>query len=154
MVEALPVATRVDFAQYVEMTEFLTAATIPVGRYVEAALELDYSKADLQMEGSGGSAVPVDTNNIVDDSGATINRLTVAVQLQGQNALVIVPGIPAHLTLDFDLSASNHVDLTDPAQPIVTVDPQLIAEVNPKNPKIHRLRGPLKEVNASEDFFS
>ena len=38
VVDALPVVTRVDFAQYVEMTEFLTAATIPVGRYVEAIL--------------------------------------------------------------------------------------------------------------------
>ena len=32
VVDALPVATRVDFAQYVEMTEFLTAAIILVGR--------------------------------------------------------------------------------------------------------------------------
>jgi Domain of unknown function (DUF4382) len=152
-VDALPVATRVDFAQYVEMTEFLTAATIPVGRYVEAALELDYSDADLQVEGSGGSAVPVDTNNIVDDTGATISRVTVSVQLQGKNALLIVPGIPAHLTLDFDLSASNHVDLTDPNQPVVTVNPHLVAEVNPQNPKIHRLRGPLKKVNVAEGTF-
>ena len=154
VVDALPVVTRVDFAQYVEMTEFLTAATIPVGRYVEANLELDYTEADLQVEGSGGSAVPVDTNDIIDDTGATINRLTVSVQLQGRNALVIAPGIPAHLTLDFDLSASNHVDLSDPAQPMVTVNPFLVAEVNPENPKIHRLRGPLKEVNVTEGTFS
>ena len=154
VVDTLPVITRVDFAQYAEMTEFLTAATIPVGRYVEATLELDYSQADLQVEGSGGSAVPVDTNNIVDDTGATISRLTVSVQLQGRNALVIAPGIPAHLTLDFDLCASNHVDLTDPNQPMVTVNPHLVADVNPENPKIHRLRGPLKEVAVSESTFS
>ena len=154
VVDALPVVTRVDFAQYVEMTEFLTAATIPVGRYVEATIELDYSEADLLVEGSGGSAVPVDTNDIIDDTGATINRLTVSVQLQGRNALIIAPGIPAHLTLDFDLSASNHVDLTDPAQPMVTVNPLLVAEINPENPKIHRLRGPLKEVNVTEGTFS
>jgi hypothetical protein len=154
VVDALPVATRVDFAQYVEMTEFLTVATIPVGRYVEATLKLDYSDADLQVEGSGASAVPVDTNDIIDDTGTTIKRLTVAVQLQGRNALVIAPGIPAHLTLDFDLSASNHVDLADPAQPMVTVNPLLVAELNPENPKIHRLRGPLKEVNVTEGTFS
>jgi hypothetical protein len=41
VVDALPMATRVDFAQYAEMTEFLTAATVPVGRYVKATLELD-----------------------------------------------------------------------------------------------------------------
>ncbi len=154
VVDALPVVTRVDFAQYVEMTEFLTAATIPAGRYTEATLELDYSEAALQVEGSRGSAVPVDTNDIIDDTGATINRLTVSVQLRGKNALIIAPGIPAHLTLDFDLSASNHVDLADPSQPVVTVNPHLVAEVNPENPKIHRLRGPLKEVNVTEGTFS
>lgn len=90
-IDTLPVVTRVDFAQYVEMTEFLTAATIPVGRYVEASLELEYSEADLQVEGNGGSAVPVDTDNIIDDTGATISRVTVSVQLQGKNALVIAP---------------------------------------------------------------
>lgn len=153
VVDALPIVTRVDFAQYVEMTEFLTAATIPAGRYVEATLELDYSEADLQVEGSGGSAVPVDTNDIIDDTGATINRLTVSVQLRGKNALVVVPGIPAHLTLDFDLSASNNVDLADPGLPMVTVNPHLVADLNPENPKIHRLRGPLKEVNATEGTF-
>jgi hypothetical protein len=154
VVDALPVATRVDFAQYVEMTEFLTVATIPVGRYVEATLELDYNEADLQVEGNGGTAVPVDTNDIIDDTGATINSVTISVQLRGKNALVIAPGIPAHLTLDFDLSASNHVDLTDPNQPVVTVNPYLVAEVNPENPKIHRLRGPLKAVNMTEGTFS
>ena len=153
-IDTLPVVTRVDFAQYVEMTEFLTAATIPVGRYVEATLELEYSEADLQVEGNGGSAVPVDTDNIIDDTGATISRVTVSVQLQGKNALVIAPGIPVHLTLDFDLSASNYVDLTDSNQPAVTVSPYLVAEVNPKNPKIHRLRGPLKTVNVTEGTFN
>ena len=37
------------------------------------------------------------------------------------------------------------IGLTDPTQPMVTVNPYLVAEVNSENPKIHRLRGPLKE---------
>ena len=34
MIEALPNRTRIDFAQYVDLTEFLTVATVPHGDYV------------------------------------------------------------------------------------------------------------------------
>ena len=61
VVDALPLATRVDFAQYVEMTEFLTVATVPVGRYIKATLTLDYQSADIQAENADGNAVPVET---------------------------------------------------------------------------------------------
>ena len=153
LVDVLPVETRVDFAQYVEMTEFLTAATIPVGRYVKATLGLDYTNADIQVERADGSAVQVHPSNVHDDSGSQVNRISVSVHLQGRNSLVIARGIPAHLTLDFDLAASNHVDLSDPNSPELTLKPCLIAEVNPENSKIHRLRGPLKTVNTAEGIF-
>lgn len=153
VVEALPVLTSVDFAQYVEMTEFLTAATIPVGRYVKATLKLDYLNAVIQVADNSGEPVPVDTENILDENGVPISTLSVSVHLRGRNALVIAPGIPAHLTLDFDLGASNQVDLTDPTDPILTVKPTLLADVNPENPKIHRLRGPLKQVDVADGSF-
>jgi hypothetical protein len=154
VVDTLPVMTRVDFAQYVEMTEFLTAATIPAGRYVKATIELDYTHANIQVQRPDGTAVRVDTDNIRDEFGSTITRLTTTVHLQGRNALTIAPGIPAHLTLDFDLSASNHVDLTDTDSPVLIVKPTLMADVNAENPKIHRLRGPLKEINPADGTFS
>ncbi|MGD8955229.1 MAG: hypothetical protein PVI69_15190 [Desulfobacterales bacterium] len=154
VVDTLPVMTRVDFAQYVEMTEFLTAATIPAGRYVKATIELDYTHANIQVQRPDGTAVRVDTDNIRDEFGSTITRLTTTVHLQGRNALTIAPGIPVHLTLDFDLSASNHVDLTDTDSPVLIVKPTLMADVNAENPKIHRLRGPLKEINPADGTFS
>ncbi len=154
VVDTLPVMTRVDFAQYVEMTEFLTAATIPAGRYVKATIELDYTHANIQVQRPDGTAVQVDTDNIKDEFGSTITRLSTTVHLQGRNALTIAPGIPAHLTLDFDLSASNHVDLTDTDSPVLIVKPTLMADVNAENPKIHRLRGPLKEINPADGTFS
>ena len=154
VVDTLPVMTRVDFAQYVEMTEFLTAATIPAGRYVKATIELDYTHANIQVQRPDGTAVRVDTDNIKDEFGSTITRLSTTVHLQGRNALTIAPGIPAHLTLDFDLSASNHVDLADTDSPVLIVKPTLMADVNAENPKIHRLRGPLKEINPADGTFS
>ncbi|VAW79808.1 hypothetical protein MNBD_GAMMA14-1205, partial [hydrothermal vent metagenome] len=65
-VETLPLATRVDFAQYTDVSEFLTTATVPNGRYVKGSMVLDYSNADIRVEDASGDAQPataiVDTN--------------------------------------------------------------------------------------------
>ena len=127
VVETVPETTRVDFAQYTEMTEFLTAATVPSGFYVKATLTLDYSNADIQVEDDNGDAVPVSV--IQDEQGSAIGEMELSVRLEGLRALLIAPGIPAHLTLDFDLNATNVVDLNN-GSPIVTVSPELLAEVN------------------------
>ena len=154
VVEALPLATKVDFAQYVEMTEFLTVATIPIGRYVKATMTLNYDNAEIVAQDNSGNNVLVDNQtSILDEDGHRITTLAVDVHLEGRNALVIAPGVPAHLTLDFDLGASNQLDWTDPVDPVLTVRPTLLAEVNPENPKIHRLRGPLKSVSLPDRSF-
>jgi len=151
VVDTLPLSTRVDFAQYTEMTEFLTAATIPSGFYTQATLMLDFQAAEIWVEDDNGEAVEVES--ILDVAGNPITTLEVSVRLEGRNALLIVPGVPAHLTLDFNLNASNRVEFDPSGSPVLTVEPFLLAEVNPEAPKIHRLRGPLKDVNASEGTF-
>ena len=150
VVETVPVRTRVDFAQYTEMTEFLTAATIPSGFYVKATLSLDYSNADIRVEDDNGDSIPVSV--VQDEQGSAISELDLGVQLEGLRALFIAPGVPAHLTLDFDLNATNIVDLNN-GSPIVTVSPELLAEVNAESPKIHRARGPLQSVNTADSSF-
>src|SRR5258708_10154999 len=45
---ALPLRTRVDFARLVDLTEFVTAVTIPSGNYVRATLNLHYTHPHLQ----------------------------------------------------------------------------------------------------------
>ncbi|MDH5325653.1 MAG: DUF4382 domain-containing protein [Gammaproteobacteria bacterium] len=150
VIQTLPVATRVDFAQYTEMTEFLTAATIPTGTYVNAKITLDYRNADIQIEDNSGNAVAAGT--LQDESGNTITTLELNVKLEDRNSLFIGPGVPAHLTLDFDLSASHSVDLSG-ATPVVTVQPFLQAEVDLESPKIHRARGALKSVDVADSGF-
>lgn len=150
IVEALPVSTSVDFAQYTDMTEFLTVATIPTGLYESGTMTLDFSNADIQVEGANGDAVAVQT--IQDESGSAITTLELAVKLEDVNALVIATGIPAHLTLDFNLNATNSVDFGT-GLPVLTVQPTLVAEVNPEAPKIHRARGALKSVDVSDASF-
>ncbi|MEJ2108365.1 MAG: DUF4382 domain-containing protein [Acidobacteriota bacterium] len=152
-VAALPLSTRVDFAQYTEMTEFLTAATIPSGTYVAATMTLDYRNADIWVENNSGEDIEV--AGIVDDEGSPVTTLEVTVQLEDRNSLTILPGIPAHLMLDFDLQASNRVDFTDPSNPVLTVDPFLVADIDRGHAdKIHRIRGLLDDVDLNGSSFS
>lgn len=149
-VETLPISTRVDFAQYTELTEFLTAATVPNGRYVKGSIVLDYSNADIQVEDAAGNATAV--TDIVDNKGNPLTTLQVDVSLEGRAALPVAPGIPKNLMLDFDLAKSNSVAF-DGDQVKLTVEPQLIVEVDPQAPKRHRVRGPLKAVDVSGSTF-
>ena len=149
-VETLPITTRVDFAQYTDMTEFLTAASVPKGVYKHATLTLDYSNADIQVEDANGIAIPVGA--IVDANGDPVTTLTVDVRLEGVRALPIVPGIPRMLSLDFDLQQSNTVDMTV-SPPELTVEPVLHAEVDRESDKPQRLRGPLQSVNVNNGTF-
>ena len=150
VVETLPLTTRVDFAQYTEMTEFLTVGTIPAGIYTKATITLDYQNTDIRVENAVGEIVEVET--IQNEDGNEIDTLELSVHLEGMNSLLIAPGIPAHLTLDFNLNASNKVDFTG-GSPVLTVEPVLLADVNPERPKIHRLRGPLRDVDVDESAF-
>ncbi len=150
-VETLPQNTQVDFAQYVDMSELLIASQVPAGNYVQAWLHLDYSQADILVEDAGGNAVAV--SHIEDRAGNPITTLAVKVSLEGRDRLRIAPGIPAHLSLDFDLHSSNQAIFGDDGVRLI-VEPVLLAEVNPERPKIHRLRGPLNRVEPGQSRFS
>lgn len=152
VVETLPLKTRVDFAQYTDMTEFLTMATIPAGVYVKGTLELDYSNAEIIVENADGQPVTVNGSDIKDKDGAEVGRMSMSVKLEGQNHLTIVRGVPSHLTLDFDLPASNSVTFSE-GVPSVVVEPYLLAEVDVEHNKTYRVRGPLKEVQTDASKF-
>jgi hypothetical protein len=149
VVEALPVKTRIDFAQYTELTEFLTTATIPSGTYTSARLRLDYAQADIVVEDALGNTLSAVAR---DRSGNPIGTLDLGVHLDSQRPLTIVPGVAAHLTLDFNLAASNTVNLLV-SPPVVTVEPFLVADVNSERPKPHRVRGPLVRVNTADSNY-
>jgi hypothetical protein len=148
LVETLPASTRIDFAQYVDLTEFLTAATIPNGDYVAATLKLDYSNADITVEQNGAPAAA----RAVDASGNALGIVDVTVTLDNRHHLVVSPGKPSLLSLDFNLAATNSVDLTaSPA--IVTVTPALVASLEFVEQKDLRVRGPLVSVDKSTDSY-
>jgi len=147
-VETLPLTTRVDFSQYVDLSELLTVAAVPVGTYVSGSMTLDFSDADIQVEVDGAAV----SASVKDSDGNAITTMTVDVTLDNHGALVIAPGVPAYLTLDFDLSSSNTVDTTV-TPPTVTVEPVLVADVYLEAPKDHRVRGLLSEVSESDSYI-
>lgn len=150
VVETLPATTTVDFAQYVDVTELITAASVPLGAYTKATMVLDYSAADIRVENSAGGTVNVAT--IEDADGNDITELEVSVYLENANKLVIAPGLISHLALDFDLKSSNTVTFDEEGAHIV-VEPSLVADIDKECPKTQQVRGQLAEVNEDMGYF-
>ncbi len=154
VVQTLPQRTRVDFARSVDLTEFVTAVTIPAGTYVSATLNLDYTNADIQVDDGTGTPVAVPLANILDSQNSAVTTLPMTVKLDNARQLVIAPLASSLLDLDFNLAASNLVDMSNPASPVVTVTPMLVSDVNPDSPKPHRIRGPLDAVDMQAGRFT
>jgi len=151
-VEALPENTRVDFSQYVEMTELLTATSIPSGVYKSVSLTLDYSTSEIYVENSDGDSVKVDS--ITDEDGEIITTLNTQISFDEDKPLLIKRGIPALLSLDFDLETSNVVSFNDAGTPSVIVSPNLDASLEQDPNKEHRIRGPLRSVDVEQATFN
>ncbi len=154
VVQTLPQRTRVDFARFVDLTEFVTAVTIPAGTYVSATLNLDYTNADIQVDDGSGTPVAVAPAKILNSQNIPVTTLPMTVNLDNARQLFIAPLASSLLDLDFNLAASNLVDMSSPASPVVTVTPLLVADVNPDSPKPHRIRGPLDAVDMQAGSFT
>ena len=148
IVEMLPATTRIDFAQFVDLTELITVGTIPNGAYSSVTMRLDYGNADITVERGG---MPV-AAQAVDASGTALGVVDVKVTLDNRHHLVVSPGRPSLLTFDFNLAASNTVDLaTTPAT--VTVTPALVASLDFVEQKELRVRGTLVSVDTAAGTY-
>lgn len=148
VVETMPASTRIDFAQYVDITELLTAATVPNGAYTQATLRLDFTNADITVESNGA---PVSAKPFAVD-GSPLGAVDINVTLDPRRRLVVAPGFASVFTLDFNLAATNTVDLTKtPAA--VTVMPSLLASLEFDNEKDIRVRGPLVSVDSAAGTY-
>ena len=149
VIEALPRSTRINFAEYVDLTELFTAVTVPPATYVGGSITLDYASAEVFVEEAGGSKPAL----VVDETGEPLTQAEISVTLSNRDRLIVTRGRPAFLQLDFDLDASHTVDLTPsfPAVPAGTAaaisESFFIAEVNPVDEKTIRVRGPVAAVD-------
>lgn len=149
VVETLPSTTRVDFAQLVDLTEFLSSASIPKGDYVEGSIRLDYSHADVTVEVGGQPKAA----SVVDENGQPLGVVDLQIVLDNANHVVVAPGRPAFLQLDFDLAATHTVDTT--TTPVkATARPLIVATVEPVDEKELHVRGPLVSVDTVNSTYT
>jgi len=148
-IEVLPNRTRIDFAQYVNLTEFISVATVPPGDYVAGTIRLDYANAEVFVEAADLAKGAI----VVDADGIALGQTELKIQLAERDHLTVVKGLASLLTLDFDLDASHVVDVV-PTPAIATAEAFIVAEINPVDSKNIRVRGRLIEANVEEMFYT
>lgn len=147
-VTTLPQATRINFTDYVDMTELLTAAIVPPATYVSGTITLDYGDAEVYVEADGAAKQAI----VTDLDGTPLGQTELKIMLPDQDRLLIAKGRPALLQLDFDLAASHLVDIA-PTPATAASEQFIVAEVFPIDEKDIRVRGPLVEVNFDESNY-
>ncbi|MDJ0909643.1 MAG: hypothetical protein QNI99_10645 [Woeseiaceae bacterium] len=148
IVETLPQSTRINFTDYVDVTELVTAATVPPATYVSGTITLDYSDAEVFVESGGAAKEAV----VTDIDGSPLTRTELNIVLSDRDRLIVTRGRPALLQLDFDLAASHLVDIA-PTPATAASEQFIIAEVSPVDEKDIRVRGPLVSVNEAESNY-
>jgi hypothetical protein len=148
VIEVLPNATRIDFSQYVDLTEFISVATVPPGLYVAGTIRLDYSSAEIFVEDGDMAKEAL----VVDTDGNPLGQTELRIKLSDRDQLLISRATTSLLTIDFDLDASHTVDIT-PTPAIATAEPFIVAELDPVDTKEIRVRGRYIEANEAEMYY-
>ncbi len=149
VVETLPRKTRINFTDYVDLTELVTVASIPPATYVSGTISLDYSDSEVFVEADGEAKAAV----VTDIDGNALTQTVLKITLANRDQLTVVKGRAALLQLDFDLDASHRVDIV--ATPATAASEQfIVAEVSPVDEKDIRVRGPLANVSEDEMTYT
>jgi hypothetical protein len=149
VIETLPRKTRINFTDYVDLTELVTVAALPPAVYVAGTIRLDYSDAEVFVEADGAAKAAV----VTDHDGNALGQTELRIRLADRDRLTVVKGRAALLQLDFDLDASHTVDVV--ATPAIAESEQfIVAEVSPVDQKDIRVRGPLAGVNVDEMTYT
>jgi hypothetical protein len=144
-VEVLPNQTRINFTDYVDLTELVTAATVPPATYVSGTISLDYVDSEVFVEAGDQSKQAI----ITDLDGMPLQQADLKIVLSNRDQLTVVKRRTALLQLDFDLEASHAVDIV-PTPATAATELFIVAEVHPVDEKDIRVRGPLVEVNETD----
>jgi hypothetical protein len=138
----MPHTTRINFTDYVDLSELVTIATVPPATYVSGTIRLDYTDAEIFVEADGIAKAAV----VTDTDGAVLATTELKISLSNADQLRIVKGRAAFLQLDFDLDASHSVNIV-PTPAVAVSEQVIVAEVSPVDEKTIRVRGPLHDVN-------
>jgi hypothetical protein len=149
VVETLPRETRINFTDYVDLTELVTVATVPPATYVAGTISLDYSDAEVFVAVGDGSKEAV----VTDEAGTPLQQAQLRIRLSNRDQLTVRRGLQSLLQLDFDLAASHVVDIV-PTPATAAAEPFIVAEVTPVDEKTMRVRGPLIDVDEAASQYT
>jgi hypothetical protein len=149
VVEVMPQKTRVNFSDYVDLTELVSTTIVPPATYVSGIIKLDYTDAEVFVEDTGAAKAAV----VTDRDGNALEQTELKIVLSNRDQLTIAKRRVHLLQLDFDLAASHEVDIIP--TPATAVSAQfIVAEVHPVDEKDIRVRGPLVGVNEAEMSYT
>jgi hypothetical protein len=137
----LPASTIVDFATLTNLDEVLGATKIPRGTYTSAVVTLDYTSSQIIYDNgsvNGVQLVPIDVND------QPLGVVQITVTLDPNNTFGVASKGQALLAMNFNMGASNVVDLTNNT---VLVTPMVAASALPIDAKQVAIRGPLQNVS-------
>jgi len=148
IVETLPRKTRINFTDYVDLTELVTVATVPPATYVAGTISFDYADAEIFVAVGDQSKEAVVTSL----DGRPLGQTELKILLSNRDQLTVRRGLTSLIQLDFDLDASHEVDIT-PTPATAASEQFIVAEVTPVDQKDMRVRGPLVEVNEEASSY-
>ena len=139
----LPAGTTVDFAALTNLSEVLGAAAATKGSYQSVLVTLDYSSARIVYDDGSLDGVVLTPVGI---DGRAAGHIQLTVKLDPSAAFSLSSKGASQLALDFNLAASNTVNLSAKT---VTVNPIIAASSLPIDSKTVRIRGPIVGTTAS-----
>ena len=142
----LPTETTVDFTKLFDFSEVLGVPGVVKGTYTGALITLDYSAAQIIYDDGSLDGVALTP---VDAKGKALGLVTVGVTLDPGDPIVSAAKQVGRLALDFNLAASNVVNLNART---VTITPMISASSLPIDTNPVRIRGPI--LGSSSTFFA
>jgi hypothetical protein len=137
----LPTETMVDFTKLFDLTGVVGAPSVAKGTYSGALITLDYTNAVIIYD--DGSLDGIELTPL-DAKGGALAQVSVQVTLDPSDPLLSAPKQVGLMALNFNLAASNIVNLKDRT---VTITPMVAASMSPIDSKQVRIRGPLVGAN-------
>ena len=152
-IAVLDIPETVDFTKITNIAELWGSASVPNDTYTAATITMDYTNANISVVVNG---VPQQAT-VVDSSGNPVTTVTVTVNFDPTNLAYSIPTYATtsgiRLAFDFDLAASNNVNLST-ATPTVTVSPYFTVATSASDHKPIRVRGPLVNTSVDEQSYS
>jgi hypothetical protein len=153
-VTVLDIPETVDFTKLKNVAELWGSASIPSDTYTSAIITIDYTSADIEVVVNGAPQQAT----VVDPTGAAVTTISVTVNLDPVNLAYSIPTYATtagiRLAIDFDLAASNTVNLASTPNPTVYVSPYFTVATSASDQKPILVRGPLVNTSLDEQSYS